>query len=388
MSDFTLIVKNLFRKPLRTILLIISIMIAFLLYGALNGFLDSFNRTSESGGANDRLIVSNKINFTQPLPYSYESRIRNVEGVADLTWFNWFGGYYKEQRNQIFTFAVDPESYLRIYKDLIVLPDDQARAFLADRAGIIVGKSVADRYGIKVGDRLPLFSNIFPTKSGSKAWSFNVRGIYVGGKESDPTSGAFLHWEYFDTGKSFGGSNIGSLAVVPADPTRSAELGDRIDALFANSTDETDTQDEASFNKGFLKQLGDLVSIVRAVVGAAFFAILMIVGNTLFMAVRERTKEIGVMKTLGFPSGRILFQVLAESLFISLLGAALGLGLGFVLLNNVLTPLVKDSFGAVSISLPILLTGGGLALALGLVTGLIPAIGAFRLRIIEALGRK
>lgn len=388
MSDLTLILKNLFRKPVRTTLLIISIMIAFLLFGALNGFLDSFNRSAESGGANDRLIVSNKINFTQPLPYAYQSRIRNVEGVADMTWFNWFGGYYKEQRNQIFTFAVDPESYLRIYKDQIVLPPDQAKAFLADRAGIIIGKSVADRFGIKVGDRLPLFSNIFPTKSGSKAWSFNVRGIFVGKKPTDPTLAAYLHWEYFNEGKSFPGSSVGSVTVVPKDPARSVELGDRIDALFANSTDETDTQDEATFQKSFLKQLGDLVSIVRSVVGAAFFAILMIVGNTLFMAVRERTKEIGVMKTLGFSSGRILTQVLTESLFISLLGAALGLGLSYVLLTNVLTPLLKDSFGALSVSLPILLTGGGLALLLGLVTGLIPAIGAFRLRIIEALGRK
>jgi putative ABC transport system permease protein len=387
-NDLDLVSKNLWRKPFRTTLLIISVTIAFLLFGLLNGFLDSINRSSEGNGAAERLVTLSKVNFTQPLPISYIDRIKAVEGVTDVTHASWFGGYFQETRNFIFSFAVDPESYVRIYNRDIVLPAEQSAAFVADRTGLIVGKDVADRYGWKVGDSIPLKSNIFTNKvSGDNTWQFTLSGIYTGSSPADTSSGVFFHWEYFNETKTFGIDTFGNATILTVDPARNGQIAEAIDAMFANSRAETATQDEAAFNRSFLQQQGDIAFIIRAVSLAAFFAILMIVGTTQIMAIRERTKEIGVLKTLGFSSPRVLGQVLGESLLVSLLGAAIGIGLValiFMLVNG----MKLGFFGVLSLSPEVLGISAAIAVGLGLVTGLVPALNALNLRIVDALGRK
>jgi putative ABC transport system permease protein len=396
MNDLTLITSNVWRKPLRTILLILSIAVAFLLFFALNGFLDSFERASKANGADQRLAVSNKINFTQPLPISYVDRVKALEGVADVTHYAWFGGFYREQRNQVFTFGIEPESYLRIYGKDVVLPPEQAQAFIADRSGALIGGDFADlliEEGVAtsredlLGKQFPLNSNIFTNAtSGQKTWILNVRGIFEPGSAGGPSQAAFLHWEYFDETKTFSRDTTGTMTVVPADPAQMDSLADAIDETFANSRAETDAQPEDAFSRSFLQQAGDIGFIIRTVTLAAFFAILMIVATTLILAIRERTREIGVLKTLGFSSHRVLIMVLAEALFIAALGAGLGYGLTqgmFTLAANAGGP-----FPAPSLSTNITLLGVGMAAALGLVTGAIPALNALNLRIVEALGRK
>lgn len=389
MNERTLIFANMGQKKVRTFLLILSIFIAFLIFGLLFGFLDSYGRTSSAGGADERLIVTNRVNFTQPLPIAYLNRIKSVEGVAEVSYASWFGGFYKEPSNQIFTFGVEPETYLSIYKDLIVIPDDQKAAFIADRTGIVVGRSVADKFGWKLGDQIPLTSNIYSQANGAgSTWALTIRGIYRGAREEDPTSGAYIHWDYFDESRSFGKNNVNQFAIRTSDPSRNVAISAAVDASFKNSAAETATQSEEAFNQGFLAQLGDIVLIVRLVTMAAFVAILLIVGNSMVMAIRERTKEIGVMKTLGFSSSRVLRMVLGESLSIALIGAFLGLGAAKLLMVAVLTPAVKDFFGGLDLSWTLAAIGAAIAVAFGILTGLIPAINAFRLKIVDALGRK
>lgn len=390
MNDWTLVAKNLTRKGFRTALLLVSVVLAFLIFATMNAFLDSLDRGADAGLNRQRLVVANKINFTQPLPYAYYNRVKALDGVAVASHANWFGGYFQEQRNQVFTFAVEPETYLQVYTDQIVLPEDQKAAFIADRTGIVIGKDFAERFDLKVGDRLPLKSNIFTNRrTNGDTWDFTIRGVYEGAVPTDPAAGAFFHYEYFDETRSVQADNIGTIALLPTDPALSPALAEQIDAAFANSPAETETKDEATFQRGFTQQLGDIVLVVRLVVSAAFFAILMIVGTTLILAIRERTAEIGVLKTLGFSSPRVFRLVLAESLLLSLMGGAIGLGLAWALITFVIGPSARAFIpSAIVLSPQLLLAGAGLALGLGLVTGALPAMNALNLRIVDALGRK
>ncbi len=386
MNDWTLIRKNLFRKGLRTTLLLVSIMIAFLIYGVLAGFNDSFTRNAESGPAN-RMIVSNKINFTVSLPYSHVDQVARVEGVTATSHSTWFGGYYQEPRNTLIMFAIDPTTYLPMYQDRIVLPDEEKAAFVEDRAGLLVGRSVADRFGWEVGQQVPLFSNIYSNKSGSKTWDFTVRGIYDGARPEDATSQLYFHYEYFRETVTFGQNEVGQVALLTRSADENDAVAQRIDAAFANSRAQTLTQDESAFSRGFIEQFVNLAQLITLVCGAAFAAILLIVGNTMVNAVRERTREIGVLKTLGFSSPRILRHVLIESVSLALLGAGIGLSLAAGALA-LLTAGAGEFFGGLSLSWTVALTGLALAAMLGLAVGLLPALWALRLRIIDALATR
>jgi putative ABC transport system permease protein len=394
MNDRTLVWRNLFRKGLRTTLLIVSIFIAFLLFGVLGSFNYAFNYAQNPNGAN-RLLTINKINFTQPLPYAYLDQIRRVPGVEVASMMNWFGGYYQEPKNQVQTFAVDPETFMSVYGSDIILPADQIQAFIHDRTGIIIGADTAARFGFKVGQRIPMHSDIYTNKTdGRQVWDFNVVGIWHASKPQQPSQGAYYNYEYFRESATFGNNNIGMVAIRTATPQPGGKQGDindrvaaAIDRQFANSSAETKTQDEIAFGRAFLAQLGDISFIITLVVSAAFAAILMVVGNTMMMAVRERTKEIGVMKTLGFSSGRIVRMVLGESLLLSLIGAGLGLGFAALALIGMSTAL-RDVVGGVEMSPWVAGLGLALALLFGLVTGFAPALSALNLKIVDALGRK
>lgn len=385
MTDFTLILSNLFSRKLRAVLMLVAIFFAFLIFGVLAGVQNGFDNIGGGAGEN-RLVTINKINFTQPMPISYINRIRGVEGVARASYANWFGGYYQEGKNQIVTFAIDPEFYLDIFASEFTLTPEERAAFMTNRTGFLVGRKTADQQGWKVGDRIPLSSNIYTNKNtGKQTWDFTIVGILEPAREEASTNIAFFHHSYFNESVTFGQDTIGWIVIETTDKALNTQVSKAIDAMFANSAAETATDTEKAFNQAFVGQLGNITLIVTLVVGAAFVTILMIVGNTMVMAVRERTKEIGVMKTLGFPSGRIFKLVLGESLLLAVLGGLPALGLSALLLT-----LMRKAIGfpGLALSPPYVALGIAIMLGLGLLTGLIPAWNALRLNIVTALGRQ
>ena len=389
MNEFSLIWKNLFRKPLRTILLIVSIFMAFLIFGLLVSVNVALNRASETGTSSNRLIVSNKINFTQPLPIAYVNRVAAIPGVTALTHFSWFGAYYQDQRTSRFVgFYVEPGTYLSVYSDQIKMPEEQRKAFIAERTGVIVGKSLADKYGWQLGQKIPVSSNIYSQPGGRRAWDMVITGIFTGAKPTDPTTAIYFHYDYINETRTFSRDQIGSMAVMTASPELNDRVAKAIDDTFANSPHETATVDEKTFSRAFLKQAGDLNFIITMVVAAAFAAILMIVGTTLVSAVRERTKEIGVMKTLGFSDVRVLRMVLVESILLALIGAVLGLGVADLVLIGLSKSPAGSMFGDLRMGAVVVAAGLALALALGVSTGFIPAYSALKMRIVDALARR
>ncbi len=385
MNDWMLMRKNLFRKPVRTTLLIISITVAFVIFSGIISFniaISTFNTLPT------RMVTLSKINFTQSLPIAHYERIAATEGVAVATHMNWFGGYYQDQARGFLTvFAVDPETYFQVYsEDLAAIPPAQRDAFFGERTAMLVAEPIAEQYGWRIGQRIPINSNIFTNSTtGNSTWEFTLVGTIPTPSGSSQSGAVLIQYEYFNETITFGRDRIGWVPFL----TTSAEVNDQvaasIDGRFANSADETSTQDEETFNKSFTAQLGNIALVVSLVVGAAFVAILLIVGTTMALAVRERTKEMGVMKTLGFSSGRVLRMVLGESLLLSFLGAALGCALA----AGLLTFAASGGGGFPIYFAPVVLGyAAAIALALGLVTGLGPALAAYRLRINDALGRR
>ncbi|OYU69762.1 MAG: ABC transporter permease [Alphaproteobacteria bacterium PA2] len=389
MNDFDLVRKNLFRKPLRTILLTVSIFMAFLIFGMLTSLNVALNAASETGTSGNRLIVSNKINFTQPLPISYVNRVATITGVTGVTHQSWFGAYFQDQRKSRFVgFYVDPETYLDLYGNEVKLTEAEKKAFLSERTGVLVGKSVAEQYGWKLGQTVPISSNIYVKPDGSRTWDMKITGIFTGAKPTDSTSAIYFHYDYVNETRTFGRDTIGNISIRTASPDLNDAIAKAVDAMFANSSAETSTVDEKTFARAFLKQAGDLNFIVTMVVAAAFTAILMIVSTTLVSAMRERTKEIGVMKTLGFSSPRVLRMVLGEALLLSTMGAVLGLAVSAFILKGLAKSPVGDQLGELSMSPIVAVSGLLLAITLGLVTGAIPAVSALRMSIIDALNRR
>ncbi len=385
MNDFVLIFKNLFRKKLRAFLMIVSIIVAFAIFGVLGAFERAFY-APEDRAQSDRLVVVNKINFTQPLPIAYYNRVAAVEGVEMLTHSNWFGGYYQDPKNFLVVMAVEPESFMKVTSDNIVFPEEARQKFIRERTGIFVGEALAKKWGWKVGDHIPLSSSIFSQKSGSHSWDFTIVGIFTGRTEKDDTNFMIFQYDYFNETRSFGTDYIGWITLKTKSPALNEKVINAIDTMFANSPYETATETEKAFNKAFMAQFGNIALIVGLVVGAAFVTILMIVGNTMAMAVTERTLEIGVLKTLGFSNGRILRLVLGESLLLAAIGGLTGLGIAAAATWS-LRQALMNFVPALSLQPEIFVAGIALIVALGLITGLIPALNAMRLKIVDALSR-
>lgn len=385
MNDFALMRKNLFRKPVRTVLLIVSIFMAFLIFSVMltfNHAITNFNALP------NRMVTLNKINFTETLPIAYYDRIRQMEGVKAATHLNWFGGYYQDPvKGFLPVFAVDPESYFAVYgEDLPVTPEVRDK-FFSERTAMLAAKPVADKWKWRVGQRIPMNSNIFSQSNGSHTWEFTLVGVFDTPQGSSQTGSVLIHYGYFNETITFGRDRIGWIPFLTTSATVNDQVAKSIDQRFMNSQDETSTQDEAAFNKSFAAQLGNIALVVTLVVGAAFGAILLIVGTTMALAVRERTREVGVLKTLGFSSGRVLAMVLGESLLLSILGAGLGM-LGAAGLLELAKNAMAGGGPPMSFAPIVLWWGIPIAVALGLVTGLGPALGAYRLKIIDALGRR
>ncbi len=380
MKYFQLVWASLFRKKARTVLTLLSVVAAFLLFGLLDAVRTAFTATDSIDGAK-RLVVSSRLSIIQPVPYSLNARIQQIPGVEKTAFANWFGGIYQDRRNFFPNFAVS-EGYIDLYPEL-VLPAEQRKAFATTRTGALVGEHLAQKFGWKIGDKIPLQATIFQHKATGNAWTFDLVGIYRGATQKDRAAEdqMVFHWEYFDEGRTRGQGGVGWYVVKVADPERANEIAQAIDKLSANSASETKTQTEKEFQLAFAKQLGDIGLIATSIMAAVFFTILLLTGNTMAQAVRERIPELAVLKTIGFTNRTVLALVLAESILLVVLGGLVGLGLsaglGEVLSGAFSMPL------AVPASTWVL--GAAIMFALGLVVGLPPALRAMRLKIVDAL---
>lgn len=379
------LVKNLGRKKARTILTLLSIMIAFLLFGLLRSLSAAFDRGAEIAGE-DRLVTINKVTLIQPLPYSYLEKVRRLDGVDKVTMANWFGGYYQDKKNLFPQFPVDAEDYFAIYKDAYGLPAEQMRAWKSNRFGAVVGENLAKKYHWKIGDRIPLVG-MFSQKNNSTHWEFVLEGIYTTKSRSGDANLMFFHYDYFDKSRQFFNGTVGWLIVKVKDPKQSAQVAAAIDTLFANSSAETKTSSEKDFAKSFARQFGDIGLITTLILAAVFFTMLLVAGNTMAQSFRERIAEFAVLKTLGFSDIWVMLMVLAETLLISLAGGLLGLGLA-VLAIAAFAESLAHVLPGLAISWGIAGTGIALMLTLGLVTGAVPALQGLRLSIIVALQRR
>jgi putative ABC transport system permease protein len=385
MKYLHLIWAELFRRKTRTVLTLLSILAAFLLFGLLNGVRESFAEAGRSAQGAERLQVGSRLSFIQALPMALNSRISQVDGVKTVTYANWFGGAYQDPRNQIFSFAVAP-NYLDVYPEIAVDPKQRA-AFNNTRTGVLVGEGLMKRFGWKVGQKIPLQSTIFPNRDGSKNWDFDIVGTL---SATDKKSGGWydqmllLQWKYFDESTPYNQGQAGWYVVRVNDASQADRVAKAIDALSANSANETKTQTEAAATAAWMKQTADIGLIVGSIMGAVFFTLLLLTGNTMAQAVRERIPELAVLKTIGFRDGSVLGLVLSESVVLVLIGGVLGLALA-----SVIGPIVGAGSGGM-INLPPIglsswLLGLALMIAIGLLVGALPALRAMRLNIVDAL---
>jgi putative ABC transport system permease protein len=381
MRFIPLLWSSLWRKKFRTTFTLLSIFVAFLLFGLLMTIRTAFSFGVELAGL-DRLVLIHKVSLIMPLPISYQGRLQSTEGVSLASHNTWFGGVYQDPSNFFAQIAVDPEAHLRLYPEFR-LPPDQVAAWLADRQGAIVGADLAKRFGWKLGDRIPIQGTIWQPKQG-QVWDFNIAGIYDGEAGVDKTQ-LFFRYDYLDENRRQGEGLVGWYVVKIDDPARAQEMAATFDEMFANSSAETKTTTEKGFVEGFAKQVGDIGAIMIAILIAVLFTMLLVAANTMAQSVRERTSEVGVLKTLGFSNGTILALVLGESVLIAIIGGGLGLLAAWVFVQR------GDPTGGM---LPIFVlptrdvaTGAGLIIVLGLAAGLLPAVNAMQLKITDALRR-
>lgn len=383
MKYFHLIWSNLKRRKLRTILTLLSILVAFVLYGYLCAIGTALSAGVEVAGA-DRLIVRHKVSIAQLLPQSYGPRIAKIPGVAEVTHATWFGGVYQDPTKFFPQMPVEPEKYLSLYPEFL-LPAQQKENWIRNRTGAIAGRKTADRFGWKIGDRIPIQATIWPKKDGTRTWEFDLEGIYDGAKDGTDTTQFLIHYDYFDEARLYAKGLVGWYIVRVRDADDATEAALDIDREFANSPYETKAETEGAFVQGFAKQVGDIGKILTAILSAVFFTILLVAGNTMAQSVRERTEELGVLKALGFGNTQVLLFVLAESCLLAGVGGLLGLGIAWALISR-----GDPTNGA----LPMfylrkmdLLTGVGFVFLLGTAAGILPAWSAMKLRVAEALRR-
>jgi putative ABC transport system permease protein len=384
MKYLPLIWASLWRKKLRTIFTLMSIVIAFLLNGVLQTVDYAFENPGTGVTGADKLITTNRFSLTLLLPFSFKQQIKSVPGVAEVTWITWFGAYYQESKNFVFALPIDTDTYFNLHKDEFIVDADQMTAFRNSRAGAIVNVALMKKFGWKIGDKLPLHSTIWTNKAdGSLNWTFDIVGTFDAKDPAQATQQAstvLFHYELFDEGRSFGKGQVGWYEERIDDPAQSAAVSARIDALFANSPNETKTQPAKDFAIAFIKQLGDVGFVLRAILGAVFFTLLFLTGNTMMQSVRERIPELAVLKTLGFTDAKVLGLVIGESLLLCVLAAIAGLALSYAVM-----PIVALGIQGIDLSHGAQPLGVGVAVLLALIVGLPPAVRAMRLNVVDAL---
>jgi putative ABC transport system permease protein len=378
-----LIWSNLKRKKLRTGLTLLSVLVAFVLFGLLAAIKQALAGGVTLEGAN-RLVVRQKVSIINLLPESYKARMERIPGVALAVHQTWFGGIYQDPKNFFMQNPVVPEEFLDMHPEFVLSPE-QKKAWLETRTGAIVGRKTAERFHWKIGDKVPIRSTIWSKTDGNGVWDFDIVGIYSGRDKNTDTTPLFFRYDYFEEARSGAKGQVGWYTIRVKDPSKAAEISKLVDQEFENSPYETKTEPEGAFIQGWAKQIGNIALITAAIVGAVFFTILLVAGNTMSQAVRERTGELGVLKAIGFSNGQVLGMVLAESCLVAVLGGALGLTLAWLIASG------GDPTGGM---LPqfffprkAFLTGLAFSLGLGLVAGLFPALSAMRLRVGDALRR-
>ena len=378
MKFLPLMIANLFRKKIRTALTIGSFAVALFLFGLLVIVRGAFSQGVDVAGT-DRLVVINKVSMIQPLPLSYRDRLLRMSGIKQVTYDNWFGGVYQDEKNFFPQFAVDVEHQRAMYPEFKV-PEEQWQSFAGDREGAIAGQSLADRFGWKVGDRIPIKGTIY-----TGPWEFNLRGIYQGTRPQDDTTQFWFHWDFLEERRAFGKGDVGWYVIRVTDPDLSAQVAKTIDTEFANSPFETKTDTEKAFAASFVKQMGNIEFLILTVGGVVFFTLLLVTGNTMAIAVRERVGELAVLKALGFSNQFVLLLVMMESLAIALIGGGLGL-----LLAKLFSLHGDPTHGILPyFYLPLwaIMSGVGVALLVGVAAGILPAVSAMRLRVVDAIRR-
>jgi putative ABC transport system permease protein len=379
MKFFTLIFANLLRKKSRFFLTIGSFTVALFLFAVLTIVRSSFSRATGVESVN-RLVVTNRISITQPLPLSYQDRILRIPGVEGVTFDVWFGAIYQEEKNFFPQFAIDTRNQRKVFPELAV-PEDQWQNFINDREGAIAGAATAKRFGWKIGQRIPLRGTFVPGN-----WEFNLDGIYHSTSAQAEETQFWFQWDRLS--EALNGSRkgqIGWYTVRVANPDLSARVAKQIDTQFANSFYETRTETEATFAVNWMKQTGNIGLLVITIGGVVLFTLLLVTGNTMAMSVRERTSELAVLKALGYSNRIVLMLVLAESVVISVLGGSLGL-----LLAKLSTFLKNPTRGLIpffQLHAEVIWVGLAVTFIVGAVSGSLPAIAAMRLRVVDALRR-
>jgi putative ABC transport system permease protein len=378
-----LIWSNLKRKKLRTLLTLLSILVAFVLFGFLSAIRQALAGGVTLAGQN-RLWVRHKVSIIQSLPEFYKARIERIPGVAVATHQTWFGGVYQDPKNFFPQMPVVPEEFLDMYPEFIVSPEEK-QAWFKTRTGAIIGRKTADRFHWKVGDKVPIISSIYAKKDGSRLWEFDIVGIYDGKDKNTDTTQLFFRYDYFNEARMWNRGQVGWYIVRVKDPEQAAEVARHVDEEFENSDAETKAEPEGAFLQGWAKQIGDITLITATILSAVFFTILLVAGNTMAQSVRERTGELGVLKAMGFTNSQVLSLVLGESCVLAILGGGLGLGLSWAMIAR------GDPTGGM---LPLfffptldVVLGAALSVTLGLVAGIFPALPAMRLRVADALRR-
>ncbi|MBI1849996.1 MAG: FtsX-like permease family protein [Planctomycetes bacterium] len=375
--------RNATRNKRRAILTVISISVAIVTICILQTIVVAFSSGARASDAS-RLVVRNKVSLMLPLPLAYQQRIESMAGVKAVTWWDWFGGNYQDKKNFFAKIAVEAESYFRMYPEFEI-PKDQMSAFLADRRGCVIGQKLSEKFGFKLGDTVPIIGDIYPAPSGD-TWEFVVKAIYTTTKIGVDENRMFLHWKYLDermTELSRGGL-IGVYTIQIDDPSKAAAVAKAVDAEFENSPEQTLTETEESFQMDFVKMWGNIAFLVRVIGAAVVFALLLVAANTMAMAARERTAEIAILKTLGFRGALLGSLVLAESLMLTIVGWAIGAGLAWVVCLGV-SGMISRFLPTFALTLAPIALSLVIAVVIGAVSGVFPALHAARTRIVDAM---
>ncbi len=376
-----MVLKNAFRHKLRTSLTVVGIVVAITAFGLLRTIVDAWYAGAEATSS-ARLVSRNAISLVFSMPLTYAQKIRQVPGVTAVSWANWFGGVYITERNFFPQFAIDAATYLDMYPEFVLKPEER-KAFLVDRRGAVVGRKLADQYGWKVGDQIPLRGTIFPG-----TWTFTLRAIYDGVDAKTDETQFFFHWQFLnETVKARfprRGDQIGVYVVEIRDPTQAAAISQDIDATFKNSLAETLTETEKAFQLGFVAMTEAILVAVQAVSFVVIVIIMAVMANTMAMTARERYSEYATMKALGFGQGFVAVLVFAESLGIALAGGALGILLTFPL-ANIFAGAMGTLFPVFFVSRETVLLQLAASLAIGIVAAAVPAWRAARVRIVDGL---
>jgi putative ABC transport system permease protein len=379
MKFLPLVLANLGRKKVRTLLTLGSFAVALFLFGILVAIRGAFNQGVDVAG-NDRLMIINRTSLIQPLPLPYRDRIQRIPGITSVTYASWFGGVYQDEKNFFAQFAIDSDTYRTVYPEFKI-PEAQWQAFLADRAGCVAGASLAKRFGWKVGDRIPIKGTAFPG-----VWEFNLEAIYEGRTAQDDLTQFWFQRKYFEEkGPPFLKGLVGWYVLRISDPEDAVRVSKAIDEEFRNSAYETRTQTEKAMAASFVKQMGNIEFLILSIGAVVFFTLLLVIGNTMATAVRERTSELAVLKALGYSDRFVLGIVLAESLLLAVVGGGAGLALAkaFSLAGDPTGGMLQIFY----IPPASLFAGLALAMAVGVAAGIIPAVSAMRLRVVDALRR-